>query len=49
MNAFWFQLGVIRDVDKWDPATEALLLARIISSPLGVVKAGCFIAFTPSK
>jgi hypothetical protein len=54
LNALWFQLGVFMDVDKWGPGIEASRLAKIISALsiiiwFGVITAGRFIAFTPSK
>jgi hypothetical protein len=54
LNALWFQLGVFIDVDKWGPGIEASRLAKVISALsiiiwFGVIMAGRFIAFTPSK
>lgn len=53
-NALWFRLGVFIDVDKWGPGIEASRLAKVISALsiviwFGVITAGRFIAFTPSK
>jgi hypothetical protein len=54
LNALWFRLGVFIDVDKWGPGIEASRLAKVISALsivvwFGVITAGRFIAFTPSK
>jgi hypothetical protein len=54
LNALWFRLGVFIDVDKWGPGIEASRLAKVISALsiliwIGVITAGRFIAFTPSK
>jgi hypothetical protein len=54
LNALWFQLGVFIDVDKWGPGIEASRLAKVISALsiliwFGVIMAGRFIAFIPSK
>jgi hypothetical protein len=54
LNALWFRLGVFIDVDKWGPGLEASRLAKVISALsiiiwFGVITAGRFIAFTPSK
>jgi hypothetical protein len=54
LNALWFRLGVFIDVDKWGPGIEASRLAKVISALsilvwFGVIMAGRFIAFTPSK
>jgi hypothetical protein len=54
LNALWFRLGVFIDVDKWGPGIEASRLAKVISALsiriwVGVITAGRFIAFTPSR
>jgi hypothetical protein len=54
LNALWFRLGVFIDVQKWGPDIDASRLAKVISALsivfwFGVITAGRFIAFTPSK
>jgi hypothetical protein len=54
LNALWFRLGVFIDVKRWGPDIEASRLAKLISVLsivlwFGVITAGRFIAFTPSK
>lgn len=54
LNALWFRLGVFIDIEKWGPDIDASRLAKVISVLsivfwFGVITAGRFIAFTPSK
>ena len=54
LNALWFQLVVVIVVDILGPGIEASRLAKVISALsiliwFGVIMAGRFIAFIPSK